>query len=73
MQKAEEIVRNYVADPGAQSQTVDRFLDQLDEMAPSPAVLEAGATLNLRAASREALAELVKKFDSVTEGPMPRP
>ena len=68
VQKAEEIVRGYVADPAAQSSTVDRFLDQLDDMAPSPAVLEAGATLNLRAASREALAELVKKFDSVADG-----
>ena len=53
----------HVADPAAQSATVDRFLDELDEMAPSPAVLEAGATLNLRAASRDALAELVSKFD----------
>ncbi|AFM18500.1 ATP synthase, F0 subunit b/ATP synthase, F1 delta subunit [Mycolicibacterium chubuense NBB4] len=68
VQKAEEIVRNYVSDPQAQSATVDRFLDHLDEMAPSPAVLEAGATLNLRAASREALAEVVKKFDSVADG-----
>jgi F-type H+-transporting ATPase subunit delta len=68
VQKAEEIVRNYVSDADSQSATVDRFLDQLDEMAPSPAVLEAGATLNLRAASREALAELVKKFDSVADG-----
>jgi len=66
--KAEELVRDYVSDPAAQSSTVDRFLDQLDEMAPSPAVLEAGATLNLRAASRDALAEVVKKFDSVAEG-----
>ncbi|QZT61455.1 F0F1 ATP synthase subunit B/delta [Mycolicibacterium austroafricanum] len=67
VQKAEEIVRNYVSDPAAQSSTVDRFLDELDAMAPSSAVLEAGASLNLRAASREALAELVKKFESVAE------
>ncbi len=66
--KAEEIVRNYVADPAAQSSTVDRFLDDLDEMAPSPAVLEAGVTLNLRASSREALAELVRKFESIADG-----
>ena len=66
--KAEEIVRNYVADPAAQSSTVDRFLDDLDEMAPSPAVLEAGATLNLRVSSREALAELVRKFESIADG-----
>ncbi len=68
VEKAEEIVRNYVADPAAQSSTVDRFLDDLDEMAPSPAVLEAGATLNLRASSREALAELVRKFESIADG-----
>ena len=59
----------HVDDPAAQSATVDRFLDELDEMAPSTAVLEAGATLNLRAASRDALAELVRKFDQVADGP----
>lgn len=68
VQKAEEIVRSYVADPAAQSSTVDRFLDELDQMAPSPAVLEAGASLHLRAASREALAELVQKFEASAEG-----
>lgn len=68
VQKAEEIVRGYISDPAAQSSTVDRFLDELDAMAPSPAVLEAGATLNLRAASRESLAALVQKFESSTEG-----
>lgn len=65
--KAEELVRHYVSDPQSQASTVDRFLDDLDQMAPSSAVLEAGATLNLRAASREALAELVKKFDQTAE------
>ncbi|MDZ4235407.1 MAG: F0F1 ATP synthase subunit B/delta, partial [Dietzia sp.] len=68
VQKAEQIVRDFVADPAAQSSTVDRILDDLDAMAPSPAVLTAGATLNLRAASREALAELVKEFESVADG-----
>ncbi|MGE2732439.1 F0F1 ATP synthase subunit B/delta [Mycolicibacterium vaccae] len=68
VQKAEQIVRDYVSDPAAQASTVDRFLDDLDQMAPSPAVLEVGATLNLRASSREALAELVKKFESVADG-----
>lgn len=68
VQKAEELVRNYVADPAQQSATVDRFLGELESMAPSTAVLEAGASLNLRAASREALAEVVKKFDEVAGG-----
>lgn len=66
--KAEDLVRRYVADPQSQSSTVDRFLDDLDQMAPSSAVLEAGATLNLRAASREALAALVTKFDQTSDG-----
>ena len=35
MQKAAELVRAHVADPAAQAATVDRFLDELDEMAPS--------------------------------------
>ncbi|NVN49474.1 F0F1 ATP synthase subunit B/delta [Mycolicibacterium hippocampi] len=68
VQKAEDLVRNFVADPAAQSSIVDKFLDELDDMAPSPAVLTAGATLNLRAASRDALAALVKEFESVTDG-----
>lgn len=68
VQKAEQIVRDFVSDPAAQSSTVDRILDDLDAMAPSPAVLTAGATLDLRAASREALAELVKEFESVADG-----
>jgi ATP synthase F0 subunit b/ATP synthase F1 delta subunit len=68
VEKAEELVRQYVSDPKSQSATVDRFLDELDAMAPSAAVLEAGATLNLRAASREALAELVKKSDEIADG-----
>lgn len=68
VQKAEDLVRQYVADPAQQAATVDRFLGDLESMAPSAAVLEAGAPLNLRAASREALAELVKKFDQTAEG-----
>ena len=66
--RAEEIVRGYVADPAARSSTVDRVLDELEAMAPSPAVLTVGATLNLRAASRDALAEMVKAFESVADG-----
>lgn len=68
VQKAEDLVRDYVADPARQSATVDRFLGELESMAPSAAVLEAGASLNLRAASREALAEVVKKFDDIAGG-----
>ncbi|CAN5881871.1 F0F1 ATP synthase subunit B/delta [soil metagenome] len=67
-QRAEELVRAHVADPAAQAATVDRFLDELEAMSPSTAVAEAGAPVNLRAASREALAALVKKFDETAAG-----
>src|SRR6185437_4833126 len=36
VRQAEELVRNYVSEPAQQSATVDRFLDELDEMAPEP-------------------------------------
>ena len=66
--KAGELVRAHVADPAAQAQTVDRFLDDLDQMAPSAAVLQTAATAGLRAASREALANLVSEFDGTAAG-----
>jgi F-type H+-transporting ATPase subunit delta len=68
VQKAAELVRGHVADPAAQAATVDRFLDELDEMAPSEAVIETGATARLRAASRESLAALVAEFDRAANG-----
>lgn len=66
--KADALVRAHVADPAAQSATVDRFLDQLDQMAPSSVVIDTAATSTLRAASRESLAALVDKFDAVAGG-----
>ncbi|MDT5328519.1 MAG: F-type H+-transporting ATPase subunit b atpH [Mycobacterium sp.] len=66
VQKAAGLVRGHVADPAAQAATVDRFLDELEQMAPSEAVIETGATARLRAASREALAAVIAEFDSVT-------
>ena len=35
VRRAGDLVRNFVSDPSEQSATVDRFLDELDEMAPS--------------------------------------
>jgi F-type H+-transporting ATPase subunit delta len=66
--RAGELVREHVADPESQSATVDRFLDELDAMAPSEAVVADRATARLRSASRESLAGLVDKFDEVTAG-----
>ncbi|MCW2516896.1 MAG: synthase, delta subunit [Mycobacterium sp.] len=65
VQKADELVRAHVADSAAQAATIDRFLDELDQMAPSSAVIETSAFARLRAASRAALVELTKEFDDV--------
>src|ERR1700712_1939424 len=65
VRKADELVRAHVSDPAAQSATVDRFLAELDEMAPSDAVIETGASARLRAASRAALSALTEEFDDV--------
>jgi ATP synthase F0 subunit b/ATP synthase F1 delta subunit len=65
VQQADELVRSHVADPAAQSATVDRFLAELDEMAPSSAVIETAASARLRAASREAFSALTDEFDRV--------
>jgi F-type H+-transporting ATPase subunit delta len=68
VQKAAGLVRGHVADPAAQAATVDRFLDELEEMAPSSVVVETGATARLRAASRESLRTLVAEFDRLADG-----
>jgi F-type H+-transporting ATPase subunit delta len=71
MRRAEFLVREHVADPVAQSATVDRFLDELDAMPatakPPSAAFDAGAKLNLRATSREALAGVVETFEDVAQ------
>ena len=42
--KADALVRAHVADPAAQAATVDRFLAELDQMAPSAVVIEPSIT-----------------------------
>jgi ATP synthase F0 subunit b/ATP synthase F1 delta subunit len=70
--RAGELVRQHVSDPDSQSATVDRFIDELDAMAPSEAVIEDRASARLRSASRASLAALVTKFDEVTANLGPR-
>ena len=66
MQRAGDLVRAHVADPQAQSGTVDRFLDELSSMAPAAFTPEVSA--DLRSASRDAQSALVEKFDAVSAG-----
>lgn len=63
--RAGDMVSNFVADPAEQSATVDRFLAELDEMAPSSKGFADAVTAKLRAASRESVAELARQFDEV--------
>mgnify|MGYP003475178635 FL=1 len=65
VRKADELVRAHVADPAAQAATVDRFLDELDQMTSSEASIETGATARQRAASRDSRATVVSEFDTV--------
>ncbi|MCX2933607.1 F0F1 ATP synthase subunit B/delta [Mycobacterium sp. CVI_P3] len=66
VRRAGELVRAHVADPRSQAATVDRFLDELDSMAPTAFTPETGS--DLRSASREAQAAVVEKFDAVSSG-----
>ena len=68
VRRAGELVNEHVSDPDARSATVDRFIDELDAMAPSEAVIGDRVTARMRAASRESLAALVGAFDELTAG-----
>jgi ATP synthase F0 subunit b/ATP synthase F1 delta subunit len=68
VRRSGDLVRNFVSDPSEQSATVDRFLAELDEMAPSNAVFDDPVTAKMRAASRHALTAVVTEFDSVSGG-----
>ncbi len=63
--RAGDMVRDFVSNPAEQAATVDRFLDQLDEMAPSSTVFSEAVTAKLRAASRESLGKVVEQFDGL--------
>ncbi len=67
VRQAGELVRNYVADSAQQSATVDRFLDELDEMAPSAADVRYPLAAKMRSASRRALAGLLDRFGDVAQ------
>ncbi len=69
IRRAGELVRAHVADPQARSATIDRFLDELDSMAPAAFAPEIAS--DLRSASREAQAAVIGKFDSLSSGLSP--
>jgi F-type H+-transporting ATPase subunit b/F-type H+-transporting ATPase subunit delta len=67
VRQAGELVRNYVADAVHQSATVDRFLDDLDAMAPAPADVEYSLLAKMRSASRRALVSLSDRFSTIAK------
>jgi ATP synthase F1 delta subunit/ATP synthase F0 subunit b len=66
--RAGELVRGYVADPAQQSATVDRYLDDLEEMSSSTADVQYPVATQMRSASRLALAQLLDKFGGMAGG-----
>jgi ATP synthase F0 subunit b/ATP synthase F1 delta subunit len=67
VRQAEELVRNYVADAEQQSATVDRFLDELDAMAPAAADVKYPLMAKMRSASRRALKSVTDRFDAIAK------
>jgi ATP synthase F0 subunit b/ATP synthase F1 delta subunit len=65
--RAGELVRGYVAEPGQQSATVDRFLNDLDEMAASTADIQDPVATKMRSASRLALTSLLDQFGGIAD------
>lgn len=68
VRRAGDLVRGYVADSEQQSATVDRFLDDLDAMAPSEAEVEYPVLAKMRSASRRSLDALVDRFGEIADG-----
>ncbi len=67
VRQAGELVRNYVADPAQQSATVDRFLDDLDAMAPASAEVAYPLLSKMRSASRQAVVNLSDRFSTIAK------
>jgi ATP synthase F0 subunit b/ATP synthase F1 delta subunit len=63
--RAGDLVRDFVSDPSEQSATVDRFLAELDEMAPSRSTFTDAVTAKLRSASRQSVANVVERLDGL--------
>ncbi|BBZ51607.1 F0F1 ATP synthase subunit B/delta [Mycobacterium heidelbergense] len=67
VRQAGELVRNYVADAAQRSATVDRFLDDLDAMAPASAEVAYPLLTKMRSASRQALINLSDRFGVIAK------
>jgi len=62
VREARELVRNHVSDAAQRAATVDRFLDELDVMAPGAADVYNPLAASMRSASRQALRAVSEQF-----------
>ncbi|MGB9250909.1 MAG: F0F1 ATP synthase subunit B/delta [Mycobacterium sp.] len=67
VRRAGELVRGYVGEPAQQSATVDRFLNDLDEMAASTAEIQYPVAAKMRSASRLAMTGLLDQFGGIAD------
>jgi ATP synthase F0 subunit b/ATP synthase F1 delta subunit len=67
VRRAGDLVREYVDDSEQQSATVDRFLDELDDMASSDGEGQSSTQIGVRSASREALKNLLDRFGEISK------
>lgn len=67
VRRAGDLVRGYVAEPSQQAATVDRFLDDLDEMSTSTADIDYPVADKMRSASRQALSSLLEEFGGIAD------
>ena len=67
VRRAGELVRGYVADSAQQSATVDRFLDEVEAMAPSEAEVQYPVLATMRSASRLSLDAVMKRFNEMAK------
>lgn len=67
VRQATELVRDHVADTSLQSATVDRFLDDLDAMAPASAEVRYPLMAKMRSSSRRALAAVLDRFGAIAK------
>lgn len=67
VRQASELVRSYVADAQQQASTVDRFLEELDGMAPEAVEVVYPVLAKMRSASRQALSNLVDRFGTIAK------
>jgi ATP synthase F0 subunit b/ATP synthase F1 delta subunit len=67
VRQAGDLIRNFIADDEQRSATVDRFLDELDDMAPEAAEVQYPVLAKMRSSSRRALANLGERFDTLAK------